>query len=144
MISCKQMKIIAVLLTLILGIGMTSSFSASHPDKPLEVIIYLSEFKIESSRKIFEKDVLYQFVIKNTGNIEHEFMITPKLDKHSHAGGLMAYHDTKILLRVEKEKIPPGASTIQTFSFRKTGRFEFSCHLPGHYEGGMVLPITVR
>jgi uncharacterized cupredoxin-like copper-binding protein len=38
----------------------------------------------------------------------------------------------------------PGTTVTREFTFTQTGDFEFACHVSGHYEAGMLLPITVH
>lgn len=45
------------------------------------------------------------------------------------------------------DELPAGATKTMDYTFTKdypAGTLEFACHLPGHYEGGMHLPITVQ
>ena len=43
----------------------------------------------------------------------------------------------------EIEDIAPGQSKALTWTFAETGRYQFACHLPGHYESGMVVEVEV-
>ena len=101
---------------------------------PVEVQITLSEFKIESSLTTYTVGTHYHFVIKNAGVIPHEWAIMPRGAKD----------DTKALIEVEQGKLPKGASLSREFTFTQAGNLEFACHVPGHSEAGMVLPIRVQ
>ena len=55
--------------------------------------------------------------------------------------------DEMALAVAEEDDLPPGASYTLDYTFTEsapTGSLEFSCHIPGHYEAGMLLPITVK
>jgi uncharacterized cupredoxin-like copper-binding protein len=107
---------------------------AAAPAKPVDVQINLSEFKVESSLTTFSINVPYHFTIKNTGKVAHDWMIMPP-------GSL---DESKALIIVEDEDLPPGAIIIRDFTFTQAGNFEFACHVVGHYEAGMKEPITVK
>jgi uncharacterized cupredoxin-like copper-binding protein len=49
---------------------------------------------------------------------------------------------TRALIEVEATDLQPGATKSVEFTFKGPGAYEFACHEPGHYEAGMVLPIT--
>lgn len=44
----------------------------------------------------------------------------------------------------EVENIPPGGSKEFVFVAEHSGTYEFACHLPGHYEAGMIGTLTVQ
>ena len=104
-----------------------------------------------------------RFVIKNQGEFLHEFnigtaamhaehqkemammmehgMITPtKIDhermKMDHGGGHSMNHDDANSVLLE-----PGQSGELVWKFAKSGKLEFACNLPGHYDSGMMGPI---
>jgi len=48
---------------------------------------------------------------------------------------------------IEADELTPGATKSFDYTFNETapaGTLEFACHIPGHYEAGMNLPITVK
>ena len=47
------------------------------------------------------------------------------------------------LIMVEDDDFQPGGTFTKDFTFPKAGNYEIACHVAGHYESGMVLPITV-
>ncbi len=84
-----------------------------------------------------------RFVVRNAGANVHEFLIgTPHEQAvfaeemaDGHGGG----HAAGAGVSVE-----PGATAEFTFSFTADDRdLLVGCHQPGHYEGGMVAPVTV-
>ena len=52
--------------------------------------------------------------------------------------------ESQALIQVDEAELPAGATVTRDFAFTQTGDFEFACHVPGHYEAGMLLPITVQ
>lgn len=132
---------------LVLALFVLLSVSSSHLNarpsiSPVDVQIELSEMKIESSKTEFQKGVPYRFIIKNKGGLAHEWVVMPPVKKHIDKGGKHSHMN--IMIRVGEDKLPSGAAVVQDFTFPESGKFEFSCHVPGHYEGGMFLPIIVR
>lgn len=104
--------------------------------QPVQVTVNLTEFKIEPSMTEFKVGVAYHFVITNTGKYPHEFDI-------GNAGPSL----TDSLAKVGKDQLAPGATATLDYTFTQAapaGTLAFSCHLPGHFEQGMVVPITVQ
>ncbi|WP_218079802.1 cupredoxin domain-containing protein [Anthocerotibacter panamensis] len=99
-----------------------------------EVRITLSDYKITSTRTTFTQGVPYRFVVVNAVQREHEWVILPR--------GVT--NTKKALLEVEEDDLKPGQTATRTFTFKKAGNFEFSCHIGRHYRKGMLLPIVVQ
>ena len=80
-----------------------------------------------------------RFVVVNGDPIGHE-LITGEPEVHiRHANGTEAEHPS-----IPGEvSVGPNETAITTFTFEESGRFEFACHLPGHYEHGMHGSIEV-
>jgi uncharacterized cupredoxin-like copper-binding protein len=54
---------------------------------------------------------------------------------------------TGAMLHVGEDELTPGAVVSVDFTFAQPtslGEIEFACHLPGHYEAGMVTSINVQ
>lgn len=102
-------------------------------DAVREVTITMSEFHFSSSEEVFQPGVTYRFVLKNVGETPHEWAIVPR----------GAEDESELLFEVEEEDLPPGATVIREFTFPEAGEYDFACFMPGHYEGGMVRPVTV-
>lgn len=135
-----------MLAALLLALFSAAILSACGPKPPQEVQITLTEFTIESTMTTFKVGQPYRFVVTNAGTIEHEFMIMPPLAE----GGMgMEMHelDEMALAMIPEEDLPPGATVTLDFTFEEpasVGELEFACHVPGHYEAGMKLPIVVE
>jgi uncharacterized cupredoxin-like copper-binding protein len=74
-----------------------------------------------------------RFVVDNTDPINHELIVGGP-DVHArHAQGTEAEHPS-----IPGEvSVGPNELGVTTLRFDEPGRFEFACHLPGHYEYGM-------
>jgi len=83
-----------------------------------------------------------RFVIKNSGNVMHEFVIGTKKELDEHAALMMKFpnmeHDEPYMAHVE-----PGKSGEIVWTFNRAGDFDFACLIAGHYQAGMVGKISV-
>jgi uncharacterized cupredoxin-like copper-binding protein len=72
------------------------------------------------------------FQVKNTGTIEHEFMVGPMADAFADKEGTP-----------EIAGITGGTTKSLTFTFDGPGPYAFACHATGHFEAGMKGTITL-
>ena len=136
----KRVCIILVAATLLL--------TACGGQNTTEVKITLKEFGIESSMTDFQTGVPYRFVVTNAGAVEHEIMLMPPLAGDSMGMAMnMEDMDKKALAMIPASELSAGATSSFDYTFTEAtseGSLEFACHMPGHYEMGMKLPITVK
>ncbi|HEV8644444.1 MAG TPA: copper-binding protein [Burkholderiales bacterium] len=83
-----------------------------------------------------------KFVVTNTGKLRHEFMIGDMEEQRQHAEMMkqmpdMVHEDANTLT------LEPGETKSLVWQFTKTGALEVACHIPGHYEAGMVSKVIV-
>ncbi len=133
----------AIVLLLVLAACARTPGSASSSEAQ-QVQITETEFKIVSSVKTFSPGTPYHFVITNTGKTTHEFMMMPKSE--SSMSGMSMQNMDKIAL-VALDNISPGETKTLDYSFPSSAANshpEFACYLPGHYEAGMKLDVTVK
>jgi uncharacterized cupredoxin-like copper-binding protein len=110
---------------------------------PQEVHVTLSEYTITSSLTTFSPGTPYHFVVANTGKVAHEFMIMP-MGMHMEQMSMDQMHHAALYMF---DNVAPGETKTFDYTFSQSTRgqrFEFACHLPGHYEAGMKLPITAQ
>jgi len=144
----KNKTRIALLITTVF-IGTSLIISAcgpsTNPDGSVNVNVTLTDFRIDSSLVSFEVGVPYHFIITNEGQVNHELMIMEPMMAGMNM--TMEEMDAMALAHVEEEDLTPGATRTLDYTFTEpapSGSLEFSCHIEGHYEAGMVLPITVK
>lgn len=108
------------------------------PSEPVDTTVTLSEFSIFATQT-FQVGTPYRFVITNNGTLAHEFILEaagavdePLVD----ADGRVA--------EVKEEDLPAGTSDTFEWTFTEAGNFQIACHVVGHYEAGMLLPIVVQ
>jgi uncharacterized cupredoxin-like copper-binding protein len=122
--------------TLVAALAACMETSAPPPAPQLiEVPVTLAEFTITVPAQFQTLAVgqTYRFVVRNTGQLEHEFMVMPRgeMDK------------TKALLMIDEDELAPGKVVQHEYTFTRAGEYELACHLGRHYELGMVQPILV-
>ena len=140
----------------LLGLSLLSACAAgkteeqANPDGPVNVQVKLTEFAVESSVTEFKPGVQYHFVVTNSGQVPHEFMIMPiqtdSMGMPSMAGLSMEEKDAMALMMIPAEQLPAGATAEADYTFASVpdGKIELVCMTPGHYEAGMHLPITIK
>ncbi len=96
----------------------------------------------------FKKDVtiepndVVQFVVMNTGKIDHEFSIGSAVVqlKHREMMRQMGNHEHASGSTVT---VKPGKTKELLWHFQGDNKVEFACNIPGHAEAGMVKSIEL-
>ncbi len=118
------------------AVGMPAN--GAKPDKVVHVLLS-DDMKITFKKEVkIEPNDVVQFVIMNTGKINHEFTIGSEKEQLEHremmknmTGGHM--HDSDNSVTVE-----PGKAKQMLWHFHGDSNVEFACNIPGHAEAGMV------
>ena len=132
-------------IVLALALAACSSVGAkSDPNVPVTVQITANEFGFKSSMTTFTVGQKYHFEIINKGVIPHEIMLVKPIQP-----GMMDMEamDKLALAHVTDEELTAGVTKTMDYTFTKEDaaeKLEFACHVPGHYEAGMKLAITVK
>jgi uncharacterized cupredoxin-like copper-binding protein len=100
--------------------------------------IHYSKFSFDELH--VRKGTTVQFMVRNDDPIYHEFIVGDAAVHARHQHG------------TEKSHPPvPGEVTVKPedvgttfYDFDRAGKFEFACHLPGHYGYGMKGFVTVE
>ena len=132
--------LLGLLVLAITGCGAKTA-AASKASGPTTVTITLNEFKITSSLTTFKVGTPYHFVATNAGQAQHEVMIMPA------AKGTASEDERDASELFEISELDPGQTGTKDFTFTAAapaGVLEMACHVPGHYESGMRLPIIVQ
>ena len=83
-----------------------------------------------------------KFVLDNKGKLKHEFVLGSDKDLKAHYQQMMKFpemeHDDPNMATVE-----PGKSGLVIWNFTTSGKVDFACLLPGHYDAGMKGSIDV-
>ncbi|MEO8084516.1 MAG: hypothetical protein ABI780_11890 [Ardenticatenales bacterium] len=117
---------------------------------PIDVQVTVGEYAISPTLTTFQTGVPYRFLITNKGLLAHEFRIMPRGDTAAMIamvganGGMTGTHTHPgELVSIAAEQLPPGGQTEVKAVFLTPGDFEIGCHVAGHAEAGMVIPITI-
>jgi len=115
-----------------------ASSMATPTTEPVCVGVIEGEFYVRPERTSFQVGQTYIFAVGNEGVAVHEFVIEPAgaVDKPlEEANG--EERESEI------EDIAPGETAELEWTFTEPGRYQFACHLPGHYEAGMKIEVEV-
>ncbi|MBP8100603.1 MAG: cupredoxin family protein [Burkholderiaceae bacterium] len=83
-----------------------------------------------------------RFVIQNTGQVKHEFVLGTEAALKAHYELMkkfpeMEHNDPNMVT------VAPGQSGEVVWRFTKTGKIDFACLQPGHYDAGMKGAVMV-
>ena len=126
-------------------------FSAGVPGNPkkparvVEVIMKEGDGKMEyvPNRIEVKRNEQIRFLLKNAGELAHEFVLATTADNLKHAVLMQKYPDMEHDDPNGKTLQPKGNSEV-LWRFTKRGQFEFGCLIPGHREAGMTGIVIVK
>ncbi|KZD21201.1 copper resistance protein [Tardiphaga robiniae] len=95
------------------------------------------------SRVEVRKDEQIKFVLRNSGELDHEFVLATTEENLKHAESMkkapdMEHDDPNA------KKLAPKKTGDLVWKFTKAGEFEYSCLIPGHREAGMIGTVVVK
>ncbi len=131
-------------------------------DRVINVVMYDNYYEPNKFR--VKKDETIKFLVKNNGELVHEFNIGTK-DMHlKHQPEMMMMVENQILLadKIDKKRmkemskknpamahshsnsvlLSPGESAELIWKFNNTVDIEAACNVPGHYDVGMIAKIN--
>jgi uncharacterized cupredoxin-like copper-binding protein len=133
------------------GQGEGRGFAAGEPGDPKRphrmVEIVMSEgpgtMTYSPDRIEVRKGDQVQFVLKNAGELAHEFVLDTVENNARHRTAMehspeMAHQDPNA------KRLDPKRSAEILWRFTRAGTFEFACLIPGHYETGMKGVVVVK
>lgn len=83
-----------------------------------------------------------RFVVKNDGFEPHEFMLGEMKELQEHAE-VMRKHPTMVHEEPNAITVNPSQTGELIWKFTHTGKVDFACLIPGHFEAGMKGDIQV-
>jgi len=127
------------------------NFSAGEPGDPKKSArIVLVTMREGDGKMMFIPDKLevrkgeqIRFMLRNSGLLEHEFLLATTEENLKHAEVMKKFPDMEHDDPNGKRLKPNGTSDI-VWRFTKTGTFEFGCLIPGHREAGMLGTVVVK
>ncbi|MBO0783593.1 MAG: hypothetical protein J2P37_32685 [Ktedonobacteraceae bacterium] len=131
--------------SLLLALAACGTTTGNTPaGTPTTVQVTETDFKIDASVTTFTPGTTYHFVVTNKGKTAHELMIMPKSEGSMMGGMPMGDMDKMALASIEN--LNPGETKTLDYTFPSSAASshpEFACYLPGHYEAGMKLGVSV-
>ncbi|MCT9000263.1 cupredoxin domain-containing protein [Chelativorans intermedius] len=119
--------------------------SAAEVDRTIELTADGMSYGIDSLQVRAGETI--RFVIENGGELNHDFTIGDQATQAEHRAKMkeMMASSSRMMDHDDANAVflKPGETGELIWTFSKTGRFEFACNVPGHYEAGMHGPITV-
>ncbi|MFT0519354.1 plastocyanin/azurin family copper-binding protein [Pseudomonas faucium] len=166
----KQLFIAATLALASLPVfaGEANTFAFGEPAPAAKatrtVEVVLKDIAFEPKSLQVKAGETVRFVLINQGQLPHEFNLGDKAMHAEHQKEMLAMqgkiftagmnhegmdhgqmnhgahgHDTGNTVLVQ-----PGQRAELTWTFRKSAPIEFACNVPGHYQAGMVGPLTIE
>ena len=116
-----------------------TSSMATPTTEPVCVGVVEGDSYVHPQRTTFRVGQPYVFAVGNEGAAVHEFVIEPagKVDEPLEADVNGEERESEI------EDIAPGETDVLEWTFTEPGRYQFACHVPGHFEAGMVIEVEV-
>jgi uncharacterized cupredoxin-like copper-binding protein len=152
----------AAALTLATGLALAApgepghshkSFAAGEPGdpkKPVARTIEVTMKETDDAKMLFEPNTVeikrgeqVRFVLRNVGQVDHEFMLDSVSNNAKHKIQMEKNPDMEHDDPNGKRLSPKGSDEI-VWRFTKAGTFEFACLIPGHYESGMKGTVVVK
>ena len=118
------------------------------PKKPARVVQVV--MREADGRMLFVPDRIeirrgeqIRFLLRNNGEIDHEFVVAT-LEENLRHGEAMKAHPDMAHDDPNARRLKPRATGELVWHFTRAGEFDFSCLIPGHREAGMTGTILVR
>ena len=118
----------------------TEPGSSAAPDDEWDVAM-TDAMRFDPGAMTVPAGVPVTFVVSNSGLILHEFFVGTEAEQLEHAAEMASggsHHGHGNALSLEA-----GASDSLTLTFSGPGELLVGCHVPGHYEAGMVATLSV-
>lgn len=152
LLACAAMALIGIAGSPQLGLGHEGEhFSAGEPGdakKPARTV--LVTMRESDGKMLFMPDHVevtkgeqIKFVIRNSGALDHEFVLADTADNLKHAELMKKFPDMEHA-DPNAKRIAPNKTDSIVWKFSKAGTFEYSCLIPGHRESGMIGTIVVK
>ena len=139
----------------VMGILLTSAsaqtYSAGEPGdatKPARIVqVTMTEAEGKmlflTNRIAIKKDEQVKFMLRNNGELDHEFILGTTAENLKHAESMKKTPDMEHDDPNGKRVAPKKTDQI-VWRFTQVGEFEYPCLIPGHREAGMFGTIVVK
>ena len=121
--------------------------SASQADRTVEIAAKDDMSYAPSSIQVQAGETV-QFVVKNTGSLPHSFTLATPHGQREHQQSMQGMPMEKLAGHIKDEPngmvLQPGERRTLTWRFKDSGKIQFACHIPGHFQAGMKGQIRVQ
>ncbi|BBH47215.1 cupredoxin family protein [Pseudomonas sp. KU43P] len=148
--------------------GEANTFAFGEPAPAAKatrtVEIVLKDIAFEPKSLQVKAGETVRFVLINQGQLPHEFNLGDKAMHAEHQKQMLAMQGKIFTAGMNHEGmdhgqmdhgahghdagntvlVQPGQRAELTWTFRKSAPIEFACNVPGHYQAGMVGPLTIE
>ncbi|MBY7787184.1 cupredoxin family protein [Vibrio fluvialis] len=122
-------------------VGMSAT--GSKPTKVVHVLLS-DDMKITFKKEVdIQPNDVVQFVIMNTGKIDHEFSIGSAKEQLAHREMMRSMNGQHMHDSGSTVTVQPGKAKQLMWHFQGDNHVEFACNIPGHAEAGMVKKVTL-
>ncbi|ENB2050525.1 cupredoxin family protein [Vibrio fluvialis] len=122
-------------------VGMSAT--GSKPTKVVHVLLS-DDMKITFKKEVdIQPNDVVQFVIMNTGKIDHEFSIGSAKEQLTHREMMRSMNGQHMHDSGNTVTVQPGKAKQLMWHFQGDNHVEFACNIPGHAEAGMVKKVTL-
>jgi uncharacterized cupredoxin-like copper-binding protein len=129
----------------------TAGFSAGEPGdatKPSSIIQVTMQERdgkmlFAPDRVEIRKGEQIKFVLHNSGELDHEFVLATTQENLEHAE-IMKKNPEMRHADPNARRLAPKQTSELVWKFTKPGEFEFACLIPGHRDAGMFGIVDVK
>ncbi|MGH8537339.1 MAG: cupredoxin domain-containing protein [Gammaproteobacteria bacterium] len=126
------------------GAGNRAVGQPGHPDRVDRSIAVITSdaMRYDPPEITVRSGEIIRFEVKNDGKLRHEFMIGDATEQRTHSEMMkrdpgMVHNDPNTLT------LEAGEGKTLVWQFGEAGELEIGCHVPGHYEAGMLARVRV-
>jgi len=125
------------------------SFAFGQPGDPKKVdrtirIKALDTMRYNKGELTVRVGETVRFIVTNTGKVRHEFVIGDIAEQREHAKEMAEMPGMVMPDEANGIGLAPGETKNIVWQFAGPGTVELACHVPGHYEAGMVSRVIVE
>lgn len=117
---------------------------ATEADRTVSVRMF-DDMRYEPERFDVDAGDTVRFEVTNSGEVRHEFFVGTTDEHREHADEMREReHAEEAHANPAAVSVEPSETGTLEYTFDEAGELLVGCHEPGHYEAGMVAPITVH
>ncbi|MGH6800534.1 MAG: cupredoxin domain-containing protein [Methylocella sp.] len=118
---------------------------AKKPSRVIQVTMQENEGRMlfEPDRVEIRKGEQIKFVLHNSGELDHEFVLATTAENLEHAE-MMKKNPEMGHADPNARRVAPKQTSEIAWKFTKPGKFEFACLIPGHRDAGMFGTVEVK